>query len=593
MRVSRRLAFSFIGAVILAVCSGLFVGCGGRGDEPGEAALGPADLILHNGAVYTMAWGDPGPDGTPADDAPFSDGRWHPDASAIAARSGAIVYVGDAAGALDLRGPDTEVVDVEGATVLPGLVDSHAHFAELGHSLRRVSLVGVETEAEAVDRVAAHAAGVPEGEWILGWGFDDGAWAGRYPDMELLSARVPEHPVVLRGLHGFATWGNRLAFERAGITADTRAPVGGEIVRDASGEPTGILLNRASGMLEAVVPETTPRQLKADVLAGLEELIGSGYVTVHEAGVGEATMRVLEDLARTGDLPMRVYAMLSARDPVVLERYRESGPIVHDGKMLVVRSVKAYYDAALGSRGARMLEDYADMPGHRGVSGEGYGYDREAVEQMMVSGFQVGIHAIGDAGNRESLDFLEEVFSRYPETRASRHRIEHAQVLHPDDLPRLAQLDLIASMEPPHAVEDKDWAVDRVGPDRIRGAYAWRSLRRAGTRLTFNADLPGSDHSVFYGLHAAVTRRDKDLQPSDGWYPEERMRPEEAIRAYTVWAAYAGALEDDSGTIEVGKRADLAVLSHDPFALTVADYGDILDGQIEVTVIGGRIAYSR
>ena len=593
MRMLRRPKHPLVALTVLGLCVGLCTGCGASDGSRRESGSGPADLILHNGSVYTLAWDDPGPDGTPAADAPFLDGEWQADASAVAARDGEIVYVGDDVGALELRGPETRVIDVEGATVLPGLVESHAHFVGLGRNLRRVDLLGVETEVEAVDRVAAHAATVPAGEWIVGWGFDDGAWAGRYPDAELLSSRVPDHPVALHGLHGFATWGNRLAFERAGITAATDDPVGGEIVRDASGEPSGILLNRASGMLDSAVPPSSPEQLESEILAGLAALIASGYVAVHEAGVGEGTMRILEELASAGRLPMRVYAMLSARDPVILERYREAGPTVHEGGMLIVRSVKAYYDAALGSRGARMLEDYSDMPGHRGVSGEGYGYDRDAVESMMVAGFQVGIHAIGDAGNRETLDFLEEVFSRHPETRAARHRIEHAQVLHADDLPRLAELDVIASMEPPHAVEDKAWAVERVGPERVRGAYAWRSLRAAGTRITFNSDLPGSDHSIFYGLHAAVTRRDPDLQPANGWYPEERMQPEEAVRAYTVWAAYAGGLEQDSGTIEVGKRADLTVLSPDPLALPLAEYGEILDGRIEFTVIGGRVAYSR
>ena len=260
--------------------------------------------------------------------------------------------------------------------------------------------------------------------------------------------------------------------------------------------------------------------------------------------------------------------------------------------MLTTRSVKAFYDGALGSRGARLLEDYSDRPGHRGVSGTQYGFDQSLMAEMMKAGFQAAIHAIGDAGNRETLDFIESVEKAQPESRALRHRIEHAQVLHPADVPRFARLGVIASMEPPHCVEDKAWAEARLGPQRVKGAYAWRTLRRAGARLAFNSDLTGSDHDIFYGLHAAITRRDKKLEPAGGWHPEERMTPEEAVRGYTAWNAYAAGWEKESGVIAPGRWADLTVMDVDPLVVGATDPGRLLRGSILATIVAGKVAYA-
>ena len=211
----------------------------------------------------------------------------------------------------------------------------------------------------------------------------------------------------------------------------------------------------------------------------------------------------------------------------------------------------------------------------------------------MKAGFQIAIHAIGDAGNREALDILESVFDEDPATQSNRHRIEHAQVLHPDDIPRLAELGIIASMEPPHAMEDKTWAEDRLGPERILGAYAWRTLRQSGASLTFNSDNPGSDHDIFYGLHSAITRQDKKLEPEGGWYPEQRMSADEAVRGYTSWSAYASFREDETGIIAPGRWADLPVIDIDPLTLAEEDPAGILDGDIVMTIVGGRVVYER
>ncbi len=551
----------------------------------------PADLLLVNGRVYTLVWDDPAADGSPAANAPRTPDGFRPDAEALAIRGERIAFVGSVREAQGYRGPKTRVLDLAGATVLPGLVDSHTHVVGLGEAASQVDLTGVDTEQEAVARVAARARSVPAGEWILGRGWDEGAWANRYPDMRLLSEKVPDHPVYLASLHTFAGWGNRLAFERAGITRGTASPEGGEIVKDKDGNPTGLLLNRAVGLLSSAVPPPSEERLKSYVLAGLERMARDGYVAIHEAGAERGLLKAFQALEAERKLPVRVYAMLSVRDEELAREWLARGPDQASDRRLVVRSVKAYYDGALGSRGARLLEDYADRPGHRGVSGDQYGFDQKLVADLMKAGFQAAIHAIGDAGNRETLDFIESVLREKPEARGRRHRVEHAQVVHPDDFPRFARLGVIASMEPPHCVEDKAWAEERLGPTRVKGAYAWRTLRKAGARLAFNSDLTGSDHDIFYGLHAAITRRDRELEPAGGWYPEERSTPEEAVRGYTTWNAHAAFWEKESGVLAPGRWADVTVMDVDPFVLGATHPARLLEGKIVATIVGGKLAY--
>ncbi|UCD24216.1 MAG: amidohydrolase [Gemmatimonadota bacterium] len=552
-----------------------------------------ADLMLINGKVYTLDWDDPAIDGTPAANAPHDATGWHPDAEAVAVRGREIIFVGTTADAAKFRGPSTEVIDLNGATVVPGLIDSHVHIQGLGANLERVNLMGIETEEEAVELVAQRAREVPPGEWVIGWGWDEGAWANRYPTMALLSERVPDHPVYLSGLHGFAVWGNRLAFARAGITAATESPSGGEIVKDRRGTPTGVLINNATALLESAIPQLTAEQTQNQVLAGLEAMAASGYVAVHEAGAGRSLMQTFEALDTDNRLPIRVYVMIRAEDEALCREWLDTGPEAIGDRMLTTRAVKAFYDGALGSRGARLLEDYSDQPGHRGVSGSEYGFDETLVEEMIRAGFQVSIHAIGDAGNRETLDFFQRVAATDPDSRQLRHRIAHAQVLDPADVGRIAELEIIASMQPPHAVEDKTWAEDRLGPDRVRFAYAWRSLRESGAQLVFNSDLAGSDHDIFYGLHAAITRRDKQQLPEGGWYPAQSMTPEEALRGYTSWGAFSAFAEDVTGVLAPGRWADITVMDIDPLAVGDSRPGNLLNGSILLTLVGGEIVFRK
>ena len=559
-------------------------------DKPVEIV---AEKIFHNGQIYTLNWSDPESNGTPSDDAPFENNQWQPDAEVIVTGDGKIIAVGDKSLIDEYESETVEIIDLNGATLLPGFIDSHTHLVELGKLLHVVDLTDVETPDEALQRINAFATDIKEGEWIIGRGWDEGAWANSYPDKSILDAAYPNNPVYLQSLHSFAVWANSKAFEQAGITKDTQPPVGGEIRRDDSGEPTGILLNRATTLFAEVLPKPDQDTYASWFYDAMKQMNKDGFVAVHEAGVDTAMMNALEQLQQEDKLAVRTYAMISARDGDIVNEWLAKGPTTDPNGFLDVVSVKAYYDGALGSRGARLLEDYSDMEGHRGLSGANYGFNQDRVNALIEAGFQIGVHAIGDAGNRETLAYFAEHMQKDANVRDKRHRIEHAQVVHPDDFKLFNDLGLIASMEPPHAVEDMRWAEDRLGPERIKGAYAWRTFRQTGVPIAFNSDLPGSSHSIFYGLHAAVTRRNMQKEPMTGWYPEQAVTIEEAIRGYTIWSAYAGFREQDSGSIAVGKWADFTVLDIDPFQLGTTNPAAILDGQVLMTVLDGEIVYKQ
>jgi len=570
---------------------GLLFGCA---EDPADVSeSGGANLILINARVYTLNWDEPGLDGSVMANAPYDASGWHPDADAVVTRGGEILFVGSTRDAMEYQGESSRVVDLAGATVIPGLVDSHTHVSGVGALLDQVNLVDIATEEEAVALIVERAQATPKGEWIIGRGWDEGAWANRYPDKALLTEAVPDHPVFMGSLHGFAGWGNQMALDAAGLTAETEVPVGGEMHLGDDGQPNGLFLNRGVQLLRSGIPPAPRETLTRHILLGLNQMAADGYTAVHDAGLGTEAMSILEEMEANDQLPIRVYAMLSLRDEDLIRKWIEQGPDTDADSMLVTRTVKAYYDGALGSRGARLLYDYEDQPGHRGISGDGYGFNQALTGEAMKAGFQIAIHAIGDAGNREALDILESVFNDDPATADNRHRIEHAQVMSPEDIPRLGQLGIIASMEPPHAMEDKTWAEERLGPERVLGAYAWRTLREANTALTFNSDNPGSDHNIFYGLHSAITRQDKNQQPEGGWYADQKMSADEAVRGYTNWSAYASFREDETGIIETGRWADLTVMDVDPFLLADESPGDILSGRILMTIVNGDIVYER
>ncbi|MDW3652550.1 MAG: amidohydrolase [Bacteroidia bacterium] len=566
----------------------LDISCG-----PSQTTTSEADLIIHNAKIYTLSWEDPDENGTPAADAPFTDGRWNPDAEAIVIKGDKLIYIGNKESALEYKGDKTQIIDAEGNILIPGLIDSHTHPFGFGANLGKVDLTNLKDKELIVQTLKEESdPNIKKGDWILGFGYDEGNLSTEaLPNADLLSTHFPDNPVYLLGAHGFSSVANRMAMELVGINSDSEAPVGGEIVKDAQGNLMGIFLNNASGMLADALPAKSLEDYKKIGLYGLNVMAKSGFTSIHDAGMGRTNYESYQALEDEGNLPIRVYGMIRATDTSLVNQLKQQGPDQDMEEMFVVRSLKAYYDGSLGIRGARMIEDYSDKAGHKGVSGEAYGYDEALVAEMMNLGYQTGIHAIGDAGNREVLNFYNRVYEKHPNARKNRNRIEHAQVVHPDDFDRFKSLDLIASMEPPHMAEDLDWAEDRVGRERIKGAYAWRTMREKGVPLTFNSDLTGSDHSIFYGLYAAIARKNRDKKPDGGWYIEQKMSPEEALRAYTIWAAYAGFQEKEIGSLEVGKMADITMLNIDVLNLGLTDPDKLWDGKILMTMVGGKIVY--
>ncbi len=551
-----------------------------------------ADTVITNARIYTLSWDDPSLEGVPSQKAPIEDGVWKPDAEAIAIKNGIIEFVGTTDEAQSFIGNNTKIIDAKNAFIVPGLIESHGHVQEIGEKAEDVNLIDLSAE-EIIEVIYKRSQEVPEGEWIIGSGWDEAVFANGYPDMVELSKKVPNHPVALNGLRGFGAMGNALAFEKAGITKETKATDGGEILKDNQGKLKYVLLNHAKNLLNDKIPERSFEQKSRIMTYGLNELKSLGFTTAHHAGVLGEHMEVYEDLNAKNELPIRIQAFVAARmhNIDLVNEWIEKGPTKNDTSFLQVKTFKAYYDGSLGSRGANFIEDYSDMPGHKGVSSTDYGFHPDVITKAMDAGFQLAIHAIGDKGNRDVLDFYENYFKENPQSKELRHRIEHAQIVHPDDFKRFGELNIVASMEPGHAVEDMPWAIDRVGEARAKGGYAWRTLRKNNATVIFNADYTGTDPSFFYGAYCAITKqkRDDDKQ----WFPEQAFTPEETLRAYTIWAAYASKQEHLTGTIEKGKWADLTVMDIDVLNIGTTNPNQLLKGQILKTMVNGKVVFEK
>lgn len=531
----------------------------------------PADLVVTNGRIYTV------------------DGS-RPVVAAMAIRGGRVVFIGDAAGARALTGAATQVLDLQGRVVIPGMTDAHAHVAGLGLALRNVDLVGTTSYDEVIARVVARARTTPKGEWIVGRGWDQNDWGDtRWPTLDALSRAVPDHPVYLERVDGHAGLVNALALQKAGVTKATRDPSGGEVVRDAQGNPAGVLVDNAQGLVERVIPAPTRAQMKEAISAAIAEMHRWGLTGVHDAGASAQTLELYEELGREGALRIRLYAMISDHAPT-LEAWFRRGPQsgLYDGT-LWVRAVKLYQDGALGSRGAALLEPYSDNPATSGLLVSAPAHIREVAAQALAAGFQVNTHAIGDRGNRLVLDAYEAVLTAHP-TADHRFRVEHAQILHADDIPRFAALGVIPSMQASHQTSDMYWAGTRLGETRLRGAYAWRSLLDAGSIIPNGSDFPVEHVDPLISFKAAVSRQDAQGWPAGGWYPEQRMTREEGLRSMTLWPAYAAFQEQELGSLTPGKRADFVVLDQDlmrvPDALLPATH-------VLATWVGGTQVYAR
>lgn len=531
-----------------------------------------APFVLHNARIYTV-----------------SDEQTRVEAMAV--DSGRVVALGTHDEMLAAY-PDWVRIDAAGLTVVPGLIDAHAHLMGMGQSLLRADLVGTTSIGDVVERLIAFEATLPEEGWLTGRGWDQNDWGGNgtFPTHHVLDSAFPNRPVWISRVDGHAGWANSAAMRAAGINSDSLAPAspdGGRIQVDGQGWPTGVFVDAAEELIDRALPPVTEAELEEALTRALQETAKYGLTGVHEAGIGAETLAVYQRFIAEGRFPIRNYAMIGGIG-ALFESICVNGIIEGEGDRLWVRSLKLYGDGALGSRGAALLADYQDDPGNRGL----FQYEPSMLESMvrkaMQCGLQVNTHAIGDAANRAVLDAYEasiEATGGGP----GRHRIEHAQVVALEDIPRFARLNIIASVQPTHATSDMPWAEDRIGSDRIRGAYAWRHLLDAGVRLPLGSDFPVERVNPLLGFYAAITRQDADGNPLNGWYPDQRLTREEALRGFTIEAAYAGFMEDEVGSLEVGKWADFVILSKD--IMTVPARA-ILDAHVVATYLGGELIYS-
>jgi predicted amidohydrolase YtcJ len=531
----------------------------------------PADLVITNARIYTV---DP----------------TRPVADAMAVRDGRVAFVGSERGALALRGSNTRVVDLDGSTVIPGITDAHAHLLNLGTSLRTVDLVGTSSYEEVIARVAAKARELPGGTWILGRGWDQNQWSDtHFPHHEALSRAVPNHPVYLTRVDGHAALVNAAALRAAGVTAATADPEGGRVERTAAGEPAGVLVDAAMGLVAEQIPESPRAERIAAIEAAIAEANRWGLTGIHDAGVDAATIELYEELARAGRYNLRNYVMIRPTE-AALERFFQRGVQtgLHDNR-LWIRSIKISADGALGSRGAALLEPYSDEPHHSGLvttSGERI---REVAVRALRAGFQVNTHAIGDRANRIVLDAYEAALDEVP-VADHRFRVEHAQILHHADIPRFGELGVIPSMQGSHQTSDMYWAGRRLGESRLYGAYAWRSLLDQGLVIPNGSDFPVEHVNPLISFHAAISRQDANDYPPGGWYPAQRMTRDEALKSMTLWPAFAAFQEDLLGSLTPGKLADFVVLDQDIMRVPAED---VLSTRVVATYLGGEPVYER
>ncbi len=538
----------------------------------------PADLVVQGGRIYTLA-GEP-PATVDAE----------PTVEAFAVRDGRIVFAGTAPDVQRLVGAGTRMIQLQGDTVLPGFVDCHVHLANLGRSLIDVNLVGTTSWDAVVARVDSAAKMAAPGAWITGRGWDQNDWPEReFPDHAALSAAIGDHPVYLRRVDGHAAIANAMALTQGGIGSDVADPSGGRILRRKDGTPTGVLVDAATELVTAHIPPSTPAERRLRLERAFQHCVHAGLTGVHDAGMAAADIDVVRAMLATGDLPLRLYAMWDATpdtdDHDVVQRAVRAGPEGFDPTMhFALCTVKLAVDGALGSRGAALLAPYADAPGESGLPQYTLETFLERARPLHAAGFQLATHCIGDAANRLVLDAYQQLAKETPRPNA-RHRIEHAQVLAPEDIRRVAALGVLPSMQPTHCTSDMPWAPDRLGPARIAGAYAWRSLRQTGVILPGGSDAPVESIEPLLGVYAAITRQDRHGFPPQGWAADQCLTRSEALRAFTSWAAVASFTEHDLGTLETGKRADFVVLDRDVLHVPAAE---ILATRVLLTVVGGQ-----
>ena len=545
-----------------------------------SAAAEPADSVYRNGNIYMV-------------DEDFST------ATAIAIKGDRLVYVGDEAGVEAYIGPDTTVVDLEGYTVIPGLIESHMHVDKYGFKLQDIDIYWKPKDV-ILQMVAEIAADSGPGVWITASGWNEAVWPENvYPTKEELDAVAPDNPVLLGRYCGHMAWANSLAFEMAGITPDTPNPQGGEFLHNEDGSLQGCMTDTAWSMVSSAIPdeELTPEEEEAQLADAMmkaqDTLFALGITSAMDAGVSVERIESYKKLYESGSLKLRLYPLLrlESMDSEMAE-YLKENPVNTEEQYdnhLLVRCVKLFADGALGARGAWFLEDYSDRPGYRGEYRHTDAEMDELVALAYNQGYQIATHAIGDAAVHQTINAYEKAIDANPREN-HRLRIEHFQVVKPEDIDRALDLNIIPAMQFIHATSDMLMAEERVGPERIKTAYAWRTILDKGAIIPGGTDAPFDRVNPYHCIYAAVTRVGLNGSPEGGWYPEQCITREEALRSYTNWSAYAHFEEDLKGSLEVGKLADFAVLDRD---LMICPEEDIKDTQVLLTVSGGEIVYTR
>lgn len=544
----------------------------------------PADLVLRNGKIVTVDEGKP-------------------EAQALAIRGDIIVAIGSNRQIKPYINQETEVIDLEGKLAIPGFIDAHGHFTSLGESKLELDLMKVKNWDEIVAMVEETVRKAKPGEWIQGRGWHQEKWekaptpnVDGLPFHHSLSEVSPDNPVLLTHASGHASFANAKAMELAGITKMTPDPPGGEIVRDSEGDPIGVFRETAQGLLRRpmahYVEERTDEEKKAErrqiIELAVQECLSKGVTSFHDAGSSFETIDLFKELAEEGNLGIRLNVMIRVSNKLLKENLSEYKIIGLGENHLTVRAIKSFIDGALGAHGAWLLEPYTDLPSSVGLNTNPVEELKETAQIAIENGFQLCIHAIGDRGNREALNIFEEAFKTHPDQKDLRWRIEHSQHLHPADIPRFGQLDVIASMQAIHCTSDGPWVIKRLGEKRAEeGAYVWQKLMKSGAIICNGTDVPVEDVDPIPCFYAAVTRK---LRDGTVFYPDQRMSREEALRSYTLNCAYAAFEEDIKGSLTSGKLADITVLSQD--IMTIPD-DEILNSEVLYTIVGGKVMYQK
>ena len=477
-------------------------------------------------------------------------------------------------------------LDARGRTLIPGLIDAHGHVMALGLGLRQLDLSAAGSLAEAQAKIAEHAARDTSIGWIRGRGWNQVSWGlGRMPTAAELDAAHSARPVWLSRVDGHAGWANSAALKAAGITKATRDPAGGRILRDAAGNPTGVLIDSAMDLVDKVAPPPSAGEREKAFEAALDHLASVGLTGVHDMGTSADDWALFRTFGDEGRLTLRITAYAAGMPAMEAISPLRPTPWLYGGR-LKLQGIKLYTDGALGSRGAFLLKPYSDEAGTRGLQFLDEAKIKNLFSRSNFLGYQVAAHAIGDAANRQALDAFAEIRPAYGDR--FRNRIEHAQVIDSADIPRFADLQVIASVQPTHATSDKAMAGERLGDTRLEGAYAWMRLRQAGVKLALGSDFPVEPANPFYGLHAAVTRQDRQNQPPGGWRPQEALTMQQAFAGFTTDAAWAGGMEGKVGVLQEGAHADFLLLDRDPFAIPATDLPQV---SVEETWVDGRRVY--